>query len=162
MSRKRSFWMHQVAEYVIAAAFVASGLQSPTPIVPSMLGVLVLLNVATSQGPLSAFRLFPRRVHQVLDLALIALIAIAAVQPWWTIDGGTRAVMGLLAGALLVIWWQSDFSPPQRAAAGGGTSRGPANRSSSDGVAEGAASTAGGRADTIGRAAGRLAGQWTW
>jgi len=107
---KRSFWLHQLAEYLIGAVFIAQGLQSTTPLVPSVLGGLVMLNAACAKGPLSAFRIFGRRMHRILDALIIALIIFASLQPWVSIDSSTRLVMGLLGFVLGFVWVQSDFA----------------------------------------------------
>jgi len=179
--------MHQAAEYLIGGAFVASGLQSPKPIVPTLMGALIMLNTACSKGPLSAFRVFGKRFHRMLDASLIVLTLVASLQPVVSIDNGTRGIMVLLALCMGVIWLQSDFAerPPSARAiarstrsAGSATPRtaqvgapGTASTSSarSSGRASGAAASAtqasrppepdGSTADTIGRTAGRLAGK---
>ena len=56
MPTKRPFWMHQIVEYILGGALVASGLQSPTPAVPSVLGGIVMLHAAITMGPVGAFR----------------------------------------------------------------------------------------------------------
>ena len=156
--------MHQAAEYLIGGAFVASGLQSPKPIVPTLMGGLIMINTACSKGPLSAFGVFGKRMHRLLDAALVVLTIVAAVQPVIEIDNGTRGIMALLAVCMGVIWMQSDFSErakkPRRgqtaetraAGAVGGAS---ATSSASRSVPQPDGSTA----DTIGRTAGRLAGK---
>ena len=107
---KRSFWMHQGAEYIIGVVFVAQGLQSTTPLVPTLMGGLVVLNTAMSKGPLGAFQVFGHRTHKLLDAVVIVVTVIAAVQPAVSVDNVTRTLMGLLAFALGFIWIQSDFT----------------------------------------------------
>ncbi|MCU1395845.1 MAG: hypothetical protein JWM34_4273 [Ilumatobacteraceae bacterium] len=114
-SGKRAFWMHQLAEYVIAAVFVAQGLQSVTPAVPTLCGGMVLLNTACAKGPLSAFRVFGRKMHRLLDLVVIAVVVVMAVQPAISLDNSTRVIMGVLAFVLAFIWLGSDFSESERA-----------------------------------------------
>ncbi len=172
---KRPFWIHQAAEYLIGAAFVASGLQSPTPAVPTLLGGLIMINTACSKGPLSAFRVVGKRMHRLFDICLVILILLAAVQPFVEIDNGTRFIMALLAVAVGVIWAQSDFvehaKKPRRGADSASHAGSSGVRSSgvgSSGVGSSAAMPAsapprplpdGTTADTIGRTAGRLAGK---
>ncbi len=91
----RPFWMHQVVEYIIGAVFVSAGFGSPTPAVPAVLGAIVMLNAAIAIGPAAAFRLVHRRVHRILDLVVIGLVAVAVVQPWIEIDGNARLLIGL-------------------------------------------------------------------
>ncbi|CAB4865797.1 unannotated protein [freshwater metagenome] len=102
--------MHQAAEYVMGIAFVAQGLQSTTPMVPTLMGGLVVLNTACAKGSLSAFQVFGRRMHRTLDVVVILAVIVAAAQPFVSIDNATRGIMGFLAFALAFIWLQSDFS----------------------------------------------------
>ena len=54
---KRPFWLHQIAEYIIGIALIGSGLQSPSPAVPAVIGGLMLLNAATVDGAFLAEQL---------------------------------------------------------------------------------------------------------
>ena len=42
----RPFWLHQLVEYMIGLILVATGLQGPEPLVPAVVGGVVLLNAA--------------------------------------------------------------------------------------------------------------------
>jgi hypothetical protein len=161
---KRPFWLHQAAEYLIGAVFVAQGLQSPTPLVPSVLGGLVMLNAACAQGTLSAFRVFGKRMHRILDVVVFGLIAIGAVQPFVSLDNSTRLIMIVLLLVLGFIWVQSDFTDSR------GEIKAKARKQARAAKASGAAATQpmparvanppdGTTADAIGRTAGRLAGK---
>lgn len=151
-SGKRPFWAHQGAEYLIGIVFVAQGLQSPTPMVPTLLGGLVVLNTATAKGPLAAFQVVSRRVHRVLDAVLVLLTVLCAVQNTVSIEAGTRILMGLLAFALGFIWLLSDFSEkakvPKSTAKAKGATRAARPATPDDGT----------MASTVGRSAGRLVG----
>lgn len=146
----------------MGAVFVAQGLQSPTPLVPSLCGGLVMLNTACAKGPLSAFRVFGRRMHRLLDAVVIGIIIVMTAQPVVHIDLSTRLIMGVLAFVLAFVWWQSDFSETAK------TLRKEAERRQAEqpAVAPMSAATApaprrpdGTVADTVGRTAGRLAGK---
>ena len=150
MPGKRPFWMHQAAEYVLGAVFIAQGLQSLTPVVPSVMGGLVMLNTACAKGTLSAFRIFGRRMHRILDAVVVVIIVIAAVQPVVSVDNSTRLIMGMLAFVLAFVWWKSDFSESAK------TLRANAVK---HGLAPPVSRADGTRADAIGRTAGRLAGK---
>jgi hypothetical protein len=134
---KRAFWMHQLAEYVLGGVLVAQGLQSPQPVIPAVAGGLVMLNTACAKGSLAAFRVVPRRVHRVLDLVVIGLIAAGAVQPFVSLDVAARLTMLGVGAVLVVVWRQSDFS--ERAA-------------------RAQIGAEGGRSTEIGRLAGRAVG----
>jgi hypothetical protein len=157
--------MHQAAEYLIGGAFVASGLQSPKPLVPTLMGGLIMANTACSKGPLSAFRVFGKRIHRLLDAVLVVLTIAAAVQPFVEIDNGTRGIMALLAVCMGVIWLQSDFTErvKQPAAVRGGASTAPGvdqpRGATTAASARPGNAPDGSTADLIGRTAGRLAGK---
>ncbi len=135
--RKRAFWMHQLAEYLLGGVLVAQGLQSPTPMAPAVVGGVVLANVAIARGPLGAFRVIGRSLHRLLDLVVIAVVAVAAIQPVVEVELTSRLVLGGIAAVLVVVWRQSEFT----------------ERAGRPPVA-----TEGGRATEIGRMAGRLVG----
>ena len=136
-TNKRPFWMHQLVEYILGGAMIAAGLQSPTPVVPSVVGGIVMLHAAMTIGPLGAFRVIGRRVHRVVDIGVIALEVAAGAQPWIDLDSGTRFVVIGIAFVHLFVWWNSSFATRTKSAS---------------------ISAEGGRSTEIGRIAGRLVG----
>lgn len=106
---KRPFWMHQLVEYILGGALVAIGVQSPSPLVPSILGAAVMFYTGATKGALSAFRVLDRRIHRWMDGVVIAVIVAAALQPWVSIDNGTRLIMGGVAAVYAVVWLGSSF-----------------------------------------------------
>jgi hypothetical protein len=134
---KRPFWMHQVVEYILGGAMVAAGLQSPTPLVPTVVGGIVMLHAAITVGPLGAFRILDRRVHRYVDVGVIALEVVAGVQPWIDLESGTRFLVVGIALVHAFVWWNTNF----------------ANRVKAPRV-----SGEGGRSTEVGRIAGRLVG----
>ena len=134
---KRPFWMHQLVEYILGGALIASGLQSPTPLVPAVVGGLVMLHAALTIGPLGAFRVIGRRTHRVIDVVIISIEFLAVVQPWIELDNGTRIIIAGIASVHLFVWWNTNF----------------AERPKSERV-----SGEGGRSAEVGRFAGRLVG----
>lgn len=152
---KRPFWMHQLVEYILGGALVASGLQSPTPVVPAVLGGLIMLNAALTKGSLCAFRAYGRGVHRVIDIVIILLGFAALAQPWVEFDIGTKAVVAAIMTVMVVVFFGSSYA--ERAA----KSKGPAAASPpADAGAAGSSSSAstGDRATDIGRTAGRVVG----
>lgn len=157
---KRPFWMHQLVEYILGGALVASGLQSPYPAVPAVLGGIIMLHAAVTRGALAAFQVLDRRVHRMLDPFVIGVVFAGAVQPWITVDPGTRMIIGGVGAVHLVVWLGSSFhekpkkSPKPPSVAGnapGATGATGATTSSSSSAAEG-------RSAEIGRSAGRIVG----
>lgn len=132
---KRSFWLHQLAEYLIGAAMVGSGLQSPSPLVPSLLGGLIIVNTAIVDAPFGAFRVVGRRTHRVLDFVVLGLIVVGALLPG--IDSATRLIILALGVVMGFVVFGTDYGGKQFSA--------------------GAASVQpGGKSEDIGRLAGRL------
>jgi hypothetical protein len=111
---KRSFWTHQIVEYVLGIAAIAIGAQSPDPLVASLAGVLVLLNAACTDGPLGAFRLLHRHVHHVIDIVLVVLFVVVAIVGGSRVDSMTRVTLVGIAAALAFVTWQTDFSKRRR------------------------------------------------
>lgn len=142
---KRPFWMHQLVEYVLGVALVASGAQSPEPVVPAVLGGLLLLWAASTKGALAAFRLLPRWLHRAGDPFVAGALLVAAVQPWASVRVDSRFVLAGVAVVHLFVWWQSSYDEPVRAPRG--------RRAAGD-----APAPAGDRATEIGRTAGRVVG----
>lgn len=136
-SAKRPFWMHQVVEYLLGGSMIAAGLQSPTPLVPTVVGGIVMLHAAMTIGPLGAFRVIGRRVHRVVDIAVMALEVVAGVQPWIEIESGTRFLVAGIALVHLYVWWNTNFAMRVKAPPVSGE---------------------GGRSTEVGRIAGRLVG----
>ena len=137
LSSKRPFWMHQLVEYILGGSMVAAGLQSPTPVVPAVIGVVIMLHAAVTVAPLGAFRVISRKVHRVVDIAVIGVEIGAGAQPWLNLDSATRFLMIGIAVVHLFVWWNTNF----------------AMRVKSPSV-----SAEGGRSTEIGRIAGRLVG----
>lgn len=137
---KRPFWLHQVAEYVIAIALIGSGLQSPSPAVPAAIGGLVLLNAAASDGPFGAFRIIGRKVHRILDIALLAAGVVGAALPG--LDLGTRIVLVCCLVVFATVVLNTNYAPKR-------------DRATRDSAPPAGASD---RPEEIGRTAGRVAG----
>ena len=137
LSSKRPFWMHQLVEYILGGSMVAAGLQSPTPVVPAVIGVVIMLHAAVTVAPLGAFRVISRKVHRFVDIAVIGVEIGAGAQPWLNLDSATRFLMIGIAVVHLFVWWNTNF----------------AMRVKSPSV-----SAEGGRSTEIGRIAGRLVG----
>ena len=135
----RPFWIHQAAEYLIGIAVVATAIQDPEPLVPSIVGVLVILNAAVVRGPLGAFRWFGRAVHRWIDLVLMIVILGLVVQPFADVPITGRGVMLLALVPYAFLWFYTDWAER------------PARK-------DRRAATAGDTGERIGRSAGRLAG----
>lgn len=137
---KRSFWLHQLAEYIVGGALLATGLQSPKPLIPVIVGTLIVLNTAIVDAPFGAFRLVGRRLHRILDYIVLGVAIVACVAPG--IDVSTRLVQILIVIVFAVVVWRTDYSAPHPK------------------VKQPVSPTPEGKADEIGRLAGHTAGTW--
>ena len=141
---KRPFWAHQLVEYILGGALVASGLQSPKPAVPAVLGGVLLFYAASTRGAMAAFRLIDRRWHRVLDPVFIVLLAVGAFQPWFEVDAGGQIVLIGVAAVFTVVWLGSSFHEKPKKVKG---------------AAAAGASSSSDRSTEVGRSAGRTAGK---
>jgi hypothetical protein len=81
VSGKRPFWLHQLAEYILGAGLLMTGLRSDEPAVPVAIGLAMAINAACVDGPMAAFRGLSRRAHRMVDVALVIALLVAAVWP---------------------------------------------------------------------------------
>lgn len=107
---KRGFWAHQLVEYLLGIGAIATGAQSPKPLYPCIAGGLLLLNGASTEGPLAAFKLIPRRFHRFGDIVVILFMAIAAVVASGSIDVSGRVVLIGLAVVHTFVTLRTDYS----------------------------------------------------
>lgn len=135
----RPFWIHQLSEYLIGVALVAQGLQEKDPVVPAIAGIVVIVNVSIVRGPLGAFKWVGRKTHRWLDLIVMIGIFVAAVQPWFPVPSGGRAIMLIILIPLAFLWFYTDW----------------AERS---GRQQRRVDRAGVKSEDVGRSAGRMAG----
>lgn len=111
----RPFWLHQGGEYLVGLVLAAAGMQSPTPTVPTIAGGLIIVNTALSGPPLGAFQAVSRPLHRKLDVAVVAVVAVLAAQPFWSVAALSRTVMVMVAVVLALLWIGTRFEPtPQR------------------------------------------------
>jgi hypothetical protein len=116
----RPFWMHQAVEYLLGGVLLASGLQSPTPAVPAVLGVVVAVNAAITRGPLSAFRWIGPRTHRRFDVVVLAALVVGGLQPFVEVEIGARLIILAVAAVFAVVWSQSNFVERAKRAPRGG------------------------------------------
>jgi hypothetical protein len=106
----RPFWVHQLAEYLIGIALVAQGMQDISPVVPAVAGALVMVNTSIVRGPLGAFRIVSRGVHRWLDIVVMAVILVGAVQPWVDVEVTGRIIMIVMLVPLGFLWFYTDWA----------------------------------------------------
>jgi hypothetical protein len=62
---------HQVSDYTVALGFLVLITRAVYPVLLAILGLIALLNAASTQGPLAAYRFVPRKIHNAIDAALV-------------------------------------------------------------------------------------------
>lgn len=107
---QRPFWMHQVVEYLIGIVLVGAAFQAPQPVVPAVMGVVVIANTSIARGPASAYPLVGRTLHRWLDVVVMVLLVVAAFQPFLSVDATGRILLCAIAFVMFFIWLNSDFS----------------------------------------------------
>jgi hypothetical protein len=107
---QRPFWMHQVVEYLIGIVLIGAAFQAPEPVVPAVMGAIVVMNAAIARGPASAFPLVGRTVHRWLDVVVMLLLVGAAFQPVFSVDSTGRLLLCGIAFVMFFIWLNSDFA----------------------------------------------------
>lgn len=107
---QRPFWTHQLIEYFVGIGLISAAIQMPQPVVPAVLGLVVILNAAIAKGAAGAFRLAGKQVHKQLDVVVMVLLVAAAVQPWVSVDNTSRLMLGGVAFVLWFVWFHTDFT----------------------------------------------------
>lgn len=103
------FWLHQLGEYLIAAVLIASAWYSPEPAVQAVLGSMIMINAAVADGPSGAFRFIGRTIHKWIDVAIMVLLLVAALQGWFDVNTTGRIALPVMSAALFVLWLRTDF-----------------------------------------------------
>lgn len=106
---KRPFWLHQLAEYIVGGALLATGLQSSKPIVPVIVGLLIIVNTAVVDAPFGAFRWVNRRLHRMFDYTVLAIAVVSCAAP--NLDNATRLVQVMIVLVLAIVITQTNYSP---------------------------------------------------
>ena len=104
----RGFWLHQIVEYLIAAALILISAQSDYPIVTSAFGIALLINVTITDGPLSAYKIISRKVHRIIDWLYVVALVVGSLA--LDIDQSTRTTLFGVAVALVVIALSTNYT----------------------------------------------------
>jgi len=107
-SAGRGFWLHQIVEYLIAAALILMSAQSDYPMVTSVFGIALLINVTITDGPLSAYKIISRQVHRIIDWLYVVALIVGAIA--LDIDQSTRTTLFGVAIALVVIALTTNYT----------------------------------------------------
>ncbi len=106
---QRPFWMHQIVEYIIGVVLISFAFQSPAPAIQGAAGLLIMLNAAVTKGAAGAFAWIDRKVHKWIDVAIMVLLVVAAIQRWVDVDSTGRLVLPVMAFVLFFVWFHTDF-----------------------------------------------------
>ena len=93
-SNGRGFWLHQFVEYAIAGGLIMMSAQLKEPTIPAVVGIIMLINTAVTDGILSAFKWIGRPVHRLIDwLIIVACLMLSFVADLET--NGRLALLGV-------------------------------------------------------------------
>jgi anaerobic C4-dicarboxylate transporter len=104
----RGFWLHQIVEYLIAAALILMSAQSRHSFVVAGYGIALLINVAIADGPLSAYKVVPRNIHRIIDWLFV--VALFAGSFLLDVDQSTRTTLFAMAVAIIVIALTTNYT----------------------------------------------------
>jgi hypothetical protein len=111
-----SFWVHQVAEYVLAFALIMQATNGGRVAVAVGMGGVLLIAAATADGPLSGWKAVSRPTHRIVDIVIAAALIGLAVVPGTGIDPLARTIMGMVGLAEVLLILRTDYRPrPERA-----------------------------------------------
>lgn len=136
----RPFWIHQLVEYLIGIALISQGFQDQNPLVPVVLGGLIVVNAAMVRGPMGAFKFIGRRFHRWCDVVVGAICIGAVAQPWVDVSSTGRAIILVILLPYGFLWFYTDWAERKGRVARRAANTGP-------------------RSDAAGRTAGRIAGK---
>lgn len=155
--RKVGFLGHQLVEYVLGAALIATGVRVVGTATVLLIGIgfVVVVLAALTDGPLGATHLLSRRVHHVLDLVVAGALMLSPLLSLRHPNGVAIGVAEIVAVLLIRIERGTDY---RKAPVRPGISSGAA-----PGVAPGGASATGVAPATgvTPATADELAGAWT-
>lgn len=108
------FLSHQVIEYLASIYLLQVGtkVDGRASTVCYVLGALVLAAAAFSGKPLGGGRI-SRRTHRLVDLVLIAAIAVAPFVFDFADQNSALIRLEILAIALAALMWFTNYNPPQ-------------------------------------------------
>lgn len=93
-------FFHHVTDYVVAAAFILVGVRAQDPVWPLLIGIVALVNAATTRGPLAAYRAVPHSLHMVIDAGVVVASVVGAV----AVRDNAGDALGLVALAAVQVF----------------------------------------------------------
>ena len=101
--RERLGIFHQSGDYLVAALLLLSLARTDSPAWPLVIGVIGLVNAATTRGPLAAYRRMPLPLHGAIDVGIVVASIIGAV----AVRSNTTDALVLMCAAVLegtIVW----------------------------------------------------------
>src|SRR5581483_1012465 len=110
------FLSHQVIEYLGALYLLQVGtkVHGRAPAVCYVLGALMLAAAAFSGRPLGGGRRISRKMHRLVDVALVIAVAAAPFVFGFTDQNSALIRLEGLAVAIALLIWFTNYDPPQR------------------------------------------------
>lgn len=120
--RALPFWVHQALEYALGVILVEAAFHVRGTMTPIMIGIAAsyIALAALSHGPLGALRVLGRGVHRVIDVVLLALVALSPLLALHHMDLVGVAMVELSALVLARLVWSTRYADPPRQGAPSG------------------------------------------
>jgi hypothetical protein len=115
-----SLFLHGVAEYMVAAVFIAAPFlfdfdSNAATALSIIIGVLVLAMAASTDAPTGLARVVPVEIHAVVDFALVVLLIAAPFLFGFQEEGGATAFFIIVGVAHLLLTIATRFREPRPA-----------------------------------------------
>ena len=104
----RGFWLHQIVEYLIAAALILMSAQSRHPFVLAAYGIALLINVTVVDGPFSAYKIISRGVHRIIDWLFVVALFVGVFL--LDVDQSTQTTLVGVGLAIVVIALTTNYT----------------------------------------------------
>ncbi len=96
-------FVHQLVDYAIGFGLASVAVRSQDRAALVIAAVVVLASTAMFDGPLAAFRVFPRTAHRVVDLSLAAAGTAVALTGSFEVFTRVSLVLGAVALAFMSV-----------------------------------------------------------
>ena len=112
--RARPFWIHQLAEYLLGVVLVSQGLQAPRPLVPTLLGMAMLMSEGVARGPLALAPKVRRETHRIVDAGVLAALLGTLVLAGSQLNDPVRYTLIGVSAVHAFLLWRTNYATPVR------------------------------------------------
>ena len=110
-ARAIPFSIHQIAEYAIGLGLIAQAAQGESALLPVVVGAVIVLSAALTDGPLAGWKAVSRPHHRIVDIVLAVVALALAVLPWSNASVTSRIVLAVTAMLLGILLLKTSYAP---------------------------------------------------